>query len=84
MLGDYNTLENNGRVDDPSNLVQIGCTPPDFDCDGDVDLADYLVLQQGFSGPGVPTPDPRTDLDHDGDTDLADLVTFQAAFTGAR
>ena len=57
--------------------------PGDFDGDGDVDLADYLVMQQGFSGSGVPTPDLRTDLDGDGDNDLTDLILFQSAFTGA-
>ena len=67
-----------------AELTQTVCLRADFDCDGDVDLADYLVMQQGFSGSGVPTLDLRTDLDGDGDTDLADLLAFQVAFTGAR
>lgn len=56
----------------------------DCDGDGDVDLADFLVFQNAFTGPEVLTANPCTDLDGDGDTDLADLIAFQAAFTGVR
>ena len=66
-----------------------GCPPVipgDRDRDGDVDLADWLGLQNCFVGSGgVIGESCRTyDADHDGDVDLADLVAFQAWFTGAR
>ena len=66
------------------SFTTLSCFPPDFDCDGDIDLADFLVLHAGFSGPGTPTPDLRTDLDGDEDTDLRDALLFQNAFTGSQ
>ena len=86
-------LDNTGNVLDSFTLVKgdcnafgvLGkCDPADFDRDGDVDLADWLVFDAGFSGSAVPTPDLRTDLDGDGDTDLSDLLILQAAFTGSQ
>ena len=56
----------------------------DFDHDGDVDVADALLLYEGFSASGRPTRLTVTDLDRDGDTDLADMILFQAAYTGPR
>lgn len=69
----------------------------DLDEDGDVDLADYLVLFDCFAGPGEPISDAccsrnrrrdpcdsPADFDEDGDVDLNDILIFQAAFTGAR
>ena len=58
----------------------------DFDHDGDVDLADYLVITNCFAGAGTPPASgcQPTDLDADNDIDLADLLLFQAAFTGAQ
>ena len=56
----------------------------DFDADGHVGLADYLILRAAIERSSTMTTDAQTDLDGDGDTDLADLVVFQAAFTGAR
>lgn len=53
----------------------------DFDGDGDIDLADRLVFDEAFSGPGIPTVDPRADFDGDEDVDLSDLIAFEAAFT---
>ena len=77
----YNNLTLCGTVDDAANPVEIGYAPPDFDCECDGNLSDYLVMQPSFSGSGVPTADSRTD--RDGDSDLADLVVFQSFFTGA-
>ncbi len=60
-------------------------SPADFDCDGDVDLADFGRFQSCFNGPNRA---PRsadcgeTDLDMDNDVDLADFNVFQACFNG--
>ena len=69
-----------------SLAVVLGPGPGDFDDDGDVDLADLLVLQSCFAGPDAAPPPNCTaaDLDGDGDVDLADVVTFQSLFTGSR
>ncbi len=71
--------------------------PGDFDGDGDLDLADYVVLANCFGGPDVvptgpvccPTggepPEPCNspgDFDRDNDIDLADVLEFQFRFTG--
>ena len=56
------------------------------DCDGDLDLSDFLAFQRCFTGPGSALGDDCgcADIDGDGDADLADLVSFQARFTGAK
>ena len=56
----------------------------DLDCDGDVDLSDYLILQAAYTGAGGHATIPRVDLDGDGDSDLADILVFQVEFTGPR
>ena len=59
----------------------------DVDGDGDVDLADYLVLEACLTDPGREPffAECHTfDFDADNDVDLSDLIAFQAAFTGAR
>lgn len=61
---------------------------PDFDCDEDVDVADFAVFAACFSGANLPpaatcAPGVRADLDLDGDVDLADFALFVQAFTGA-
>lgn len=65
----------------------VACTPipGDFDGDRDVDLADYLALQDCLLGPDTPLPlaCEGADLDGDGDGDLADLLIFQVFFTGS-
>jgi len=60
--------------------------PPDFDEDGDVDLADFGMLQVCFSGPGTPQNDPacaHARLDGDSDVDQDDLALFMDCFEGA-
>ena len=59
----------------------------DADGDGDVDLADFAVLQASFSGPSSPpgglSPQVQSvDFDGDDDVDLEDFVQFLTAFTG--
>jgi hypothetical protein len=67
--------------------VSIPCVPPDFDCDGDVDLSDFGYFQACYTGPGVPQLDPicqRAKLDDlDDDVDLDDFGIMQSCMTGA-
>ncbi len=58
---------------------------PDFNTDGDVDLADFNLFQVCFNGPNAPWPPSCSvdaDFDGDRDVDLADFLTFQACFNG--
>ena len=61
-------------------------SPADADCDTDVDLADYIVMLNCFTGSDVPHVRgcAPADFDNDGDVDLADLLAFEATFTGPR
>ena len=60
----------------------------DINRDGNVDLADYVILAGCLAGPNVITPPAscsaehfaRADLDADADVDLADLAHFAEAF----
>ena len=58
--------------------------PADIDNDGDVDLADFAVLQHCFtgSGGGVPSGCAVANLDGDADIDLSDYELFQNGCTG--
>lgn len=82
----YQTLTNNGAVDDPSYLVHIGPVRGDFDGDGDVDADDLAVLLACGSGPAIPhngTPTCQAaDFDHDSDVDQDDFGLFQRCFSG--
>jgi hypothetical protein len=61
-------------------VSQLFTVPGDFDFDGDVDGADFVVWQTNFpsAGPGIP-PVPG-DADGDGDCDGADFVVWQTNF----
>jgi len=52
---------------------------PDYDDDGDVDQADFAVLQQCLSGSGQPVTSgcEKADLDLDNDVDSDDLAIFE-------
>ena len=54
----------------------------DLDCDGDVDLEDYVLLAAAMDGPGLAPGDSNADLNGDGDCDLDDFAAFAASFTG--
>ncbi len=57
----------------------------DFDCDGDVDLADFTRFQECFNGPNRPSATSDCggpDLDLDDDVDLGDFSLFQTCFNG--
>lgn len=68
------------------NRVEAGAA--DFDCDGDVDLVDFALFSQCFSGADNPPagtcpPGVDADLDDDDDVDLADFAIFAQQFTGS-
>ena len=80
-LADDIALDLNG------NGVLDVCDGGDFDDDGDVDLADYILFEACFGDAELDPPFSVCrffDLDRDGDVDLADLLEFQAAFICAR
>jgi hypothetical protein len=56
----------------------------DFDNDGDVDAADFLIFQGCFNGPNRPPGkgDADADWDRDGDVDGLDFLAFQGVFNG--
>jgi len=76
-------------VGDPLLRVPDWSPPPtyvaaDFDVDGDVDMADFTMLQQCFTGPTptVPLCCVPVDLDCDDDVDLNDFARLQTCFNG--
>jgi len=81
-----NALDGDGDGDPGPDYVadfRIATTlPGDLDLDCDVDVADYQLFAEAFSGSGVPTSDPLADLDFDEDCDLEDLALFVEGFTG--
>jgi hypothetical protein len=52
----------------------------DFDLDGDVDGADFVVWQTTYPGPFIPEGYYAADGDADGDVDGADFVIWQTNF----
>ncbi len=60
--------------------------PPDFDGDGDVDLADYTALDPCVLGVQAITSSTCTctDLNADGQVDLYDIAVFQQTYTGSK
>jgi hypothetical protein len=64
-----------------TTIIIVRCGEPDSELDGDVDLIDFAVFQQCFSGAGNASTSTCTclfDSDADGDVDLIDYVAFQA------
>ena len=64
--------------------VSQPCGPGDLDCDGDVDMIDYAMLEPCFAGPGQGLAPVCTaaDLDDDSDCDMEDFASFQLIFAG--
>lgn len=59
--------------------------PGDLDGNGEVDMNDYALFQQCFSGTGTPYTDPAcstSDLNGDGAVDLTDLQLFIDCMSG--
>ncbi len=72
------------NLDDSTHYVAVGpCAFADYECDGDVDLDDYVAFELRLGGPNVPVTCPVFDTDGDGDIDLRDFAAFQAGFTGS-
>jgi hypothetical protein len=72
-----------GIVD--SEVASLLVATPDFDGDGDVDLADFGHMQACLSGPSVPQLDPLCQdalFDLDGDVDDADFTLFRSCISG--
>jgi hypothetical protein len=64
----------------PGVVLYTPVTPTaDFDGDGDVDGADFLVWQRGV-GRTIDAAHGEGDADHDGDVDAADLAVWRTAF----
>ncbi|MBI4581728.1 MAG: hypothetical protein HY718_18675 [Planctomycetes bacterium] len=58
---------------------------PDFDCDTDVDSADFEVFEACATGPAMGPPASgceRADLDDDGDVDAVDFGIYQRCISG--
>lgn len=87
----YLLLGKNASDSDFTSAAEAIANPPmpgDFDCDGDVDAADFAMFSQCFGGslnPPAATcpPGVNADLDGDGDVDALDFVMFSQNFTGS-
>lgn len=76
------------NLDDPTHFVAVVSNCPDFDGDGDVDLADFALFTQCFGGAFNPPavtcpPGVDADLDDDGDVDTGDFALFTQCFGGS-
>jgi hypothetical protein len=71
----YQSLTNNGSVDDANNLIQIVDCPADFNHDGVVSGPDLAALLAAWN-----TGSPVIDLNGDGEVDGADLAGLLAAW----
>ena len=58
-----------------NDIDTLACKSIDYEPDGDVDLADFVLFAQDFGG-----TESRSDFDWDGDVDLADFVMFAQHF----
>jgi hypothetical protein len=82
------TIEAADAVNSPQAIVvmlTVTAKPADLDHDGDVDQADFAVLQRCLSGDGVVQPDEACQearLDADLDVDQADLQIFLNCMSG--
>jgi hypothetical protein len=66
--------------------VHVGTVRPDLDLDGDVDQADFGVLQACLAGPGMPVPGPQcanADLNDDDSVGSGDIAVLQGCIAGA-
>jgi hypothetical protein len=61
---------------------ELGCPNGDMNCDGGVDLGDYVELQTCLRGPGTGLPSGcmEGDTELDADIDLRDVAVFQRVF----
>lgn len=66
------------------DMGAIDTVEPDLDRDGDVDMADFGVVQACLTGPYDPVPEDcrPTDLDHDGHVNAMDLSVLLQCLGG--
>lgn len=70
---------------DGAAFVLYRFVKPDFDRNGDVDVADFDHFRDCTSGPGLPQESAEcrdSDFDGDGDVDQADFAVFQRCLSG--
>lgn len=81
---DFDMLEGTREGLQGLALFTIQCAVFDPQCDVDVDLGDYTLLQSCIIGPDQETTGScsRFDTTCDGHVDLADISIFLANFTG--
>jgi hypothetical protein len=77
MAANLSTPDQDG-IDNVRVSTMANAVPGDFDSDGDVDGADFVVWQTNFPGQ-VPLGDPR-DADGDGDVDGVEFIVWQTNF----
>ena len=70
-----NTVEATLLGVDPVTFTATARATPDFDGDGEVGFADFLLFAEAFGG-----SDPRFDLDASGTVDFADFFLFAESF----
>jgi hypothetical protein len=76
------TPSSNMALDDMAFILQAPAPSGDFDGDGDVDGADFIVWQTNFPILEEASHDDG-DADHDGDVDGADFAVWQQGFPSA-
>ena len=67
--------------------LMIVLSPPDYDCDGDIDQSDFGIFQVCLTGDGQGPTIPglcanHADYDGDGDVDELDIATFEGCASG--
>jgi spore coat protein A len=72
---DGNTIPGDGC----SETCLLECFTYDLDCDGDVDIADIMIVASRWNTSlGDPDYDPQYDFDGDGDIDVVDIMRVAA------
>lgn len=85
--GDYNVVVSNACGEMASAPATLTVSVPglgDLDLNCGVDLDDFTLFQECFTGPDEPFSEgcAAADLDDDGDVDFLDFGTLQVVFTG--
>jgi hypothetical protein len=67
--------------------VIVDLSPPDYDCDGDIDQSDFGIFQTCITGEGQGPTSPglcanHADYDGDGDVDEHDIAQFEECASG--
>jgi hypothetical protein len=73
-----NTFPANNQTDIRGAGIGVRCDP-DYNGDGDVGVADFIIFFDVFTGL---TTNPQADHNQDGDVGVADFIIFDAFFPG--